>query len=106
MALTPFNESNFEVEVLKSSTPVLVDFMAAWCATCRAIAPTVEGLTATYGDKVKIGKLNIDENPTVASQFNVQSIPTLVLFQNGKALGQLAGASSREKIDELLKLVL
>jgi thioredoxin 1 len=99
-------DNNFEGEVLKSSTPVLIDFWATWCAPCRAIAPVVDQLATEYQGKVKVGKVNIDENPKVPTQYGVMSIPTLLVFKEGKVVGQVVGAVPRPKIEDLLKKAL
>jgi thioredoxin 1 len=99
-------DTNFESEVLKSSLPVLVDFWAVWCAPCRAIAPHVEAIAAEFAGKVRVGKCDIDANPQVPSQFEVRSIPTLLLFKDGKVLGQLVGAVPRAKLDDFVKKAL
>jgi thioredoxin 1 len=96
-------DSNFEAEVLKSSQPVLVDFWAVWCAPCRAIAPHVDALANEYAGKLKVGKCDIDANPQIPTQFEIRSIPTLLVFKDGKVLGQLVGAVPRAKIEDLVK---
>ena len=82
---------NFTVEVLQSPLPVLVDFWAAWCGPCRAVAPTVEALASEYAGKLKVVKLDVDESGDVAGQFGVQSIPTLILFKGGQPVERLVG---------------
>ncbi len=99
-------DSNFEAEVLKSSQPVLVDFWAVWCAPCRAIAPHVDALANEYAGKLKVGKCDIDANPQIPTQFEVRSIPTLLMFKDGKVVGQLVGAVPRAKIEEMVKKAL
>lgn len=99
-------DSNFKSEVLDSSTPVLVDFWAAWCAPCRAIGPHVEALAKEYEGKVRVGKCDIDANQVVPSQFDVRSIPTLLVFKGGKVVGQIVGAVPRAKIEDLIKKAL
>jgi thioredoxin 1 len=104
--MVTITDGNFEAEVLKSSTPVLIDFWAQWCAPCRAIGPVVEALAKEYAGKVKVGKVNIDENPKTPTSYDVRSIPTLLLFMDGKVLGQIVGAVPRPKIEELVKKAL
>jgi thioredoxin 1 len=104
--LNTFRDDNFENEVLKSDMPVLVDFWATWCAPCRAIAPSVEELAKTYDGKVKVGKLNIDEQQGVAQTYGIRSIPTLLVFKGGKVVGQIVGAVPKNKIEDALKKAL
>lgn len=99
-------DANFDSEVLKSSQPVLIDFWAQWCAPCRAIGPIVEALAKDYAGQVKVGKVNIDENPKTPTQYDVRSIPTLLVFKGGKVVGQIVGAVPRPKIEDLLKKAL
>lgn len=96
-------DSSFEQEVLKSSTPVLVDFWATWCGPCKALAPTVEQLAGDYVGKIKFCKVDVDNNPGKAAQFGVRSIPTLILFRGGKTVGQLVGNVPRGTIEELFR---
>ena len=99
-------DTNFESEVLKSNVPVLLDFWADWCAPCRAIAPHVHAIADDYVGKVRVGKCDIDTNPKVSAQFGIMSIPTLLLFKGGEVIGQLVGAASRPKVEELVKKAL
>jgi thioredoxin 1 len=99
-------DSNFESEILKSPVPVLVDFWAVWCAPCRAIAPHVEAIAKDYEGKLKVGKLDIDSNPEIPTQFEVRSIPTLLVFKEGKVVGQIVGAVPRAKLEDLVKKAL
>jgi thioredoxin 1 len=99
-------DSNFDKEILKSSVPVLVDFWAVWCAPCRAIAPHVDALATDYAGKIRVGKFDIDANPQVPTQFEIRSIPTLLMFKDGKVVGQLVGAVPRAKIEEMVKKAL
>src|SRR3972149_11714678 len=91
-------EKNFEQEVLKSDIPVLVDFWAVWCGPCRMVAPVVEEISEEYSGKVKVVKLNVDDNPSLASKYKVMSIPTLMLFKDGKIVDQLIGAQGKAQI--------
>jgi len=97
-----FSEQNFEEEVLKSDKPVLVDFWATWCAPCRMMAPAVEAIAEEYAGRAKVGKLNVDENLTLTSQYKIRGVPTLLLFKSGQILEQIAGAASKEAISKLL----
>ena len=101
-----FTDSSFESDVLKSDLPVLIDFWAVWCAPCRAIAPHVEALATEYAGKIRVGKMDIDANPQIPSQFEVRSIPTLLMFKEGKVVGQLVGAVPRAKLDDFVKKAL
>lgn len=101
-----FTDDNFEAEVLKSSVPVLVDFWATWCAPCKAIAPIVEELAESYAGRIKIGKVNVDENQATPGQYGVRGIPTLVLFKDGKVVDQLVGAVPRNQLEALLEKAL
>ncbi len=108
MADITFTDQNFETEVLKSQTPVLVDFWAEWCGPCKIVDPVVSELASEYGGKLKVGKLNVDENQTSSQKFNVMSIPTIMLFKNGQPVKSVIGAQSKENfkkaIDEVLAL--
>lgn len=86
-------DSTFRQEVLKSKTPVLVDFWAAWCGPCHAIAPTVEQLATEHSGKLKVAKLDVDNNPTMARRYGVQSIPTFIIFENGQIAQRMSGAN-------------
>ncbi|MEJ2200237.1 MAG: thioredoxin [Desulfuromonadaceae bacterium] len=100
------SDATFEADVLTSSLPVLVDFWASWCAPCKAISPVVDGLAAEYEGKVKIGKLNVDENPATPGQYGVRGIPTLILFKDGKVVDQVVGAVPKAQLEGLIKKAL
>jgi len=97
-----FSDQNFEQEVLKSDKPVLVDFWATWCAPCRMIGPAVEAIAGEYAGRAKVGKLNVDENQSVTSRYNIRSIPTLLIFKNGEIKEQLVGTTSKDNLAKLL----
>lgn len=100
------SDDTFENDVLKSSVPVLVDFWASWCAPCKAISPMVDGLAAEYEGKIKVGKLNVDENPATPGQYGVRGIPTLILFKDGKIVDQVVGAVPKNQLEGLIKKAL
>jgi len=97
---------NFNSEVIESDTPVLVDFWAEWCGPCRLIAPVVDEIATEYLQKVKVGKLNVDNHNQVASQYGVRSIPALLIFKNGAVANQIVGAVPKNKITEILDSVI
>lgn len=99
-------DGNFEAEVKKSSLPVLVDFYADWCGPCKMMAPLVGQLAEEYSGKCKVGKCNVDENPQTAGTFKVMSIPTFILFKDGKAVDTVVGAVSKTVLQEKIKQVL
>lgn len=96
---------NFAAEVLESDVPVLVDFWAVWCAPCRMIAPMVDEMADTYDGKIKVGKLNVDDNGEIAARFNVRGIPTLLMFHQGQVADQMVGAGSRDTLVTMIEKV-
>ncbi|MBN1348666.1 thioredoxin [candidate division KSB1 bacterium] len=95
-------DANFETEVLKSDLPVLVDFWADWCFPCKMIAPVVEDISKEYAGKLKVGKLDTDQNQMTAAQFGITGIPTLLLFNNGKLVDRIVGAVPKKAITDKL----
>lgn len=101
MSMITLNEENFEAEALQSAGPVLVDFWAQWCAPCRMLSPLVEEIAGEMAGKVKFGKLNVDEAPAIAARYGVQSIPTLLLFKEGKVAATSIGVKPKGEIMKL-----
>jgi thioredoxin 1 len=100
MAVGKVTDATFEAEVLKATGPVVVDFWAEWCGPCRMIAPALEEIAGALGDKVKIVKLNVDENPATAAKYGIMSIPTLMIFKNGELASRQVGAAPRQKLEQ------
>ncbi|MBW2090631.1 MAG: thioredoxin [Deltaproteobacteria bacterium] len=96
----------FEAEVIASELPVLVDFWAAWCGPCKAIAPTIEALADEYAGRVRVAKLDVDSNPKAASKFGIRAIPTMILFKDGEVVDQITGAVGKSTLEEAIKKVL
>lgn len=96
-------DASFENEILKSETPVLIDFWAEWCAPCRAIAPIVKALATSYSGKVKVVKMNIDENPGTPGRYGVRAIPTVLAFKNGAVVGQITGARPKSAFEDMVQ---
>lgn len=102
MNITELNNENFEMEVLQSEKPVLIDFWASWCGPCRMMSPVVDNIAETMGDKVKVCKVNIDENQELAEKYEVMTIPTFLVIRNGKETGRTIGVQPKE---DILKLI-
>ena len=97
-----FTDANFDSEVLQSEIPVLVDFWATWCAPCKAIAPLVDAVADEYAGKIKVGKVNVDDNQAIPGKFGVRGIPTLILFKGGAVVDQIVGAVPKSQLDAML----
>jgi len=97
------NDANFDQEVLKSEQPVLVDFWAVWCGPCKAIAPIVDGVAAAYAGKLKVAKVNVDQNGATPSRYGIRGIPTLLFFKGGKIADQVVGYVAQDVIEEKVK---
>ena len=99
-------DATFEAEVLKSDTPAIIDFWAEWCAPCRQIAPIVKDLAAQYGGRLKVVKMNIDENPATPGRYGVRAIPTVLAFKGGTVVGQITGARPKSAFEEMAQKLL
>lgn len=100
------NDANFDEEVLRSEQPVLVDFWAVWCGPCKAIAPIVDGVAATYAGKLKVAKVNVDQNGATPSRYGIRGIPALLFFKGGKVIDQIVGYVPQHVIEEKVKQLL
>jgi thioredoxin 1 len=98
-----FTDANFESEVLGSDTPVLVDFFAPWCGPCQMMGPVVDELAKKMGDKAKVGKINVDDNPETAQKYGVMSIPTIKIFKNGQIVREMTGVQSIDALEAALE---
>lgn len=98
MSIIQVNDSSFEAEVLNSDKPVLVDYWAEWCGPCKMIAPILDEVSSEYGDKIKIAKVNVDENPLTPPKYGIRGIPTLMLFKNGQLVDTKVGALSKSQL--------
>ncbi len=101
-AVLTLTDANFDRDVLQSDQPVLVDFWATWCAPCKAISPLIDAVAADYAGKVKVGKVNVDDNPATPGKYGVRGIPTIILFKDGKVVDQVVGAVPKSQLDALI----
>ncbi len=106
MADIVLTDQSFKQEVLESKVPVVVDFWAPWCAPCRIVSPTIDELAKEYEGKVKVGKLNVDDNPQTASQYAIMSIPTIMIFKNGQSVKTMIGVQSKENYKKEIEAIL
>jgi thioredoxin 1 len=101
--VTTITDSSFETDVLQSEKPVLVDFWAEWCAPCRMLAPTIDAIAEQFGDSASVVKLNVDDNTTTAQRYGIKGIPTLILFNQGKEVERVVGATSQQSISRMIE---
>jgi len=106
MELIHFTDTNFDETVLKAEKPVLVDFFADWCGPCRMVAPVIEEMAKNFGEKIVVGKVDVDANPGVAGKYGVMSIPTVILFNQGKEIERQVGFGGKEIYEEMVKKIL
>ena len=97
-----FTDANFDADVLQSPIPVLVDFWATWCAPCKAIAPTIDALAEEYAGKIKVGKVNVDDNPATPGKYGVRGIPTILVIKGGQVVDQVVGAVPKSQLEALI----
>ena len=106
MAISEVQDNTFDQEVLQATTPVLVDFWAAWCGPCRALTPKIEEISKSYDGKVRFVKLDVEANPTVPAKYGIRGIPTLILFKGGKMVDQIVGNQPKDVIEQLISKAL
>jgi thioredoxin 1 len=100
--VTTLTDTNFDQSVIKSAQPVLVDFWAEWCGPCKRLGPTIDELATDYDGRMRIGKLNVDDNPAVAGRFSIRGIPTLLLFKGGQIVEQVVGLADKASLKKLI----
>ena len=100
--ITIITEDSFDTEVIQSTLPVLVDFWAEWCGPCKMIAPTVEAIATEFANKIKVAKVNVDENNKIATSYNIRGIPTLMIFKNGKIVASKTGALTKAQLTDFV----
>ena len=105
-ALFHTTDGNFEPEILKSDVPAMVDFWAPWCGPCHVIAPVIEELAKEYAGRLKVAKMNVDENPSTPSRYGIRGIPTVIIFKDGQVFDQIVGAVSKSKVEDMIKKAL
>ena len=98
-----FNEENFENEVLKSDKTTIVDFYADWCGPCKMMSPVIDKIAEEKSEKIKVGKVNVDDNQNLAIKYNIMSIPTILIFKNGSVVKSFIGVTAKEEIEEIIK---
>jgi thioredoxin 1 len=101
--VSTFSDGSWESDVLHSDKPVLVDFWAEWCQPCRVMAPTIKALAEEYGDRVKVGKLNVDENSSTSAMYQIRGIPTVLLIKGGEVKEQIVGVTSKDNLSKLIE---